>query len=208
VRGEAAAPDAASGQRCHRPDGARRRHRRRRAESARCAWRPSKARRAGPMYQAGTLSGNPLAMVAGIKTLEILGRPGAYEHLDAVTGRLINGLLDAGRAAGHALCGGHISGAPQRLPPCPNTLGVRGRAALLVALPRRHLRRAAPRVCLLVPRCEVAAWLLVSSAPRACAVAAMCRSRCCTVPACLRAARPRSRDRRPAFTSHCRVSLI
>ncbi|KAK9835394.1 hypothetical protein WJX81_006987 [Elliptochloris bilobata] len=65
---------------------------------------------AGPMYQAGTLSGNPLAMVAGIKTLEILGRPGAYEHLDAVTGRLINGLLDAGRAAGHALCGGHISG--------------------------------------------------------------------------------------------------
>jgi len=63
------------------------------------------------MYQAGTLSGNPLAMVAGIKTLEILGRPGAYEHLDAVTGRLINGLLDAGRAAGHALTGGHISGA-------------------------------------------------------------------------------------------------
>ena len=66
---------------------------------------------AGPMYQAGTLSGNPLAMVAGIKTLEILARPGAYEHLDAVTGRLINGLLEAGRAAGHALCGGHISGA-------------------------------------------------------------------------------------------------
>ena len=63
------------------------------------------------MYQAGTLSGNPLAMVAGIKTLEILGRPGAYEHLDAVTGRLINGLLDAGREAGHALSGGHISGA-------------------------------------------------------------------------------------------------
>jgi glutamate-1-semialdehyde aminotransferase len=31
---------------------------------------------AGPMYQAGTLSGNPLAMTAGIKTLEILSRPG------------------------------------------------------------------------------------------------------------------------------------
>lgn len=31
---------------------------------------------AGPMYQAGTLSGNPLAMVAGMKTLEILSRPG------------------------------------------------------------------------------------------------------------------------------------
>ena len=65
---------------------------------------------AGPMYQAGTLSGNPLAMTAGIKTLEILGRPGAYEHLDRVTGKLINGLLEAGRAEGHAVCGGHISG--------------------------------------------------------------------------------------------------
>jgi glutamate-1-semialdehyde 2,1-aminomutase len=65
---------------------------------------------AGPMYQAGTLSGNPLAMAAGIKTLEILGRPGAYEQLDRVTGRLIAGLLDAGREAGHAMTGGHISG--------------------------------------------------------------------------------------------------
>jgi len=37
---------------------------------------------AGPMYQAGTLSGNPLAMAAGIKTLEIFKRPGSYEHLD------------------------------------------------------------------------------------------------------------------------------
>lgn len=62
------------------------------------------------MYQAGTLSGNPLAMVAGIKTLEILDRPGAYEHLDAVTGKLIKGLLQAGREAGHDMCGGHISG--------------------------------------------------------------------------------------------------
>ncbi|KAK9908274.1 hypothetical protein WJX75_005325 [Coccomyxa subellipsoidea] len=65
---------------------------------------------AGPMYQAGTLSGNPLAMVAGIKTLEILDRPGAYEHLDSVTGKLIQGLLQAGRDAGHDMCGGHISG--------------------------------------------------------------------------------------------------
>eukprot|EP00887_Chlorella_sp_A99_P005132 scaffold25.g5132.t1 len=65
---------------------------------------------AGPMYQAGTLSGNPLAMAAGIKTLEILGRPGAYEHLDRVTGRLVDGLLTAARETGHDLCGGHISG--------------------------------------------------------------------------------------------------
>lgn len=60
--------------------------------------------------QAGTLSGNPLAMVAGIKTLEILARPGAYEHLDKVTSRLIKGILDAGKEAGHAMCGSSISG--------------------------------------------------------------------------------------------------
>ena len=60
--------------------------------------------------QAGTLSGNPLAMTAGIKTLEILARPGAYDYLDRITGRLINGLLEAGRETGHAMCGGHISG--------------------------------------------------------------------------------------------------
>merc|ERR1719267_517908 len=50
---------------------------------------------AGPMYQAGTLSGNPLAMTAGLKTLEILSRPGSYEKLDKITKRLIEGILDA-----------------------------------------------------------------------------------------------------------------
>ena len=65
---------------------------------------------AGPMYQAGTLSGNPLAMTAGIKTLEILSRPGSYEHLDKITTKLINGILEAGKAAGHDVCGSSISG--------------------------------------------------------------------------------------------------
>ena len=60
--------------------------------------------------QAGTLSGNPLAMTAGLKTLEILDRPGTYEHLEKITGRLIEGILQAGRDAGHAVSGGHISG--------------------------------------------------------------------------------------------------
>jgi glutamate-1-semialdehyde 2,1-aminomutase len=46
----------------------------------------------GPMYQAGTLSGNPLAMTCGLKTLEILGRPGTYERLTSLTERLIGGL--------------------------------------------------------------------------------------------------------------------
>eukprot|EP00931_Biecheleriopsis_adriatica_P052550 TRINITY_DN3058_c0_g2_i2.p1 TRINITY_DN3058_c0_g2~~TRINITY_DN3058_c0_g2_i2.p1 ORF type:complete len:542 (+),score=127.52 TRINITY_DN3058_c0_g2_i2:91-1626(+) len=65
---------------------------------------------AGPMYQAGTLSGNPLAMTAGIETLKRLKQPGSYEHLDKITGRLINGILDAAKDAGHKVCGGHISG--------------------------------------------------------------------------------------------------
>ena len=65
---------------------------------------------AGPMYQAGTLSGNPLAMVAGIKTLEILSRPGAYEHLAAVTQRLVAGVLAAAKETGHDMCGSSISG--------------------------------------------------------------------------------------------------
>jgi glutamate-1-semialdehyde 2,1-aminomutase len=65
---------------------------------------------AGPMYQAGTLSGNPLAMTAGIKTLEILRQPGSYEYLDQITKRLINGLLAVGQETGHAMYGGSISG--------------------------------------------------------------------------------------------------
>lgn len=65
---------------------------------------------AGPVYQAGTLSGNPLAMTAGMKSLEILSRPGSYEHLDRVSGRLVEGLLAIGKEFGHDVCGGHISG--------------------------------------------------------------------------------------------------
>ena len=60
--------------------------------------------------QAGTLSGNPLAMTAGIKTLEIMDKPGVYEYLDKITGKLIDGILDAARSAGHEVCGGHING--------------------------------------------------------------------------------------------------
>ena len=65
---------------------------------------------AGPMYQAGTLSGNPLAMVAGIKTLEILDRPGAYEHLAAASARIVAGFLAAAKETGHAMVGGSVGG--------------------------------------------------------------------------------------------------
>lgn len=65
---------------------------------------------AGPMYQAGTLSGNPLAMTAGIKTLELLQKPGTYEYLDRITKKLADGLLQIAGETGHAACGGQISG--------------------------------------------------------------------------------------------------
>ncbi len=64
---------------------------------------------AGPMYQAGTLSGNPLAMTAGIKTLELLRKPGTYEQLEQITQKLSNGLLAVAREAGHEVTGGSIS---------------------------------------------------------------------------------------------------
>ncbi|PSB12586.1 glutamate-1-semialdehyde-2,1-aminomutase [filamentous cyanobacterium CCP2] len=65
---------------------------------------------AGPMYQAGTLSGNPLAMTAGIKTLELLKRPGTYEQLDRITKKLAEGMLQVAQETGHVACGGQISG--------------------------------------------------------------------------------------------------
>ncbi len=47
---------------------------------------------AGPMYQAGTLSGNPLAMTCGLKTLEVISRPGNFERVVATTERLVSGM--------------------------------------------------------------------------------------------------------------------
>jgi len=54
----------------------------------------------GPVYQAGTLSGNPLAMAAGTATLETLGRPGVYETLEEMSGALEAGLAERARAHG------------------------------------------------------------------------------------------------------------
>src|SRR5881409_695173 len=57
----------------------------------------------GPVYQAGTLSGNPLAVAAGIKTLELLRRPGFYERLNAVSEELTAGLASEAARAGVVL---------------------------------------------------------------------------------------------------------
>jgi glutamate-1-semialdehyde 2,1-aminomutase len=58
----------------------------------------------GPVYQAGTLSGNPLAMAAGLATMELLRRPGTYQRLEALSARLGDGLLAAAKAAGVPAC--------------------------------------------------------------------------------------------------------
>jgi glutamate-1-semialdehyde 2,1-aminomutase len=56
----------------------------------------------GPVYQAGTLSGNPLALAAGLATIDILARPGTYEHLEKLGARLEAGLRSAAAEAGVA----------------------------------------------------------------------------------------------------------
>ena len=57
----------------------------------------------GPVYQAGTLSGNPIAMVAGLKTLELISEPEFFEALTTKTEYLLSGLHDAARETGIAL---------------------------------------------------------------------------------------------------------
>ncbi|HID44132.1 MAG TPA: glutamate-1-semialdehyde-2,1-aminomutase [Chromatiaceae bacterium] len=64
----------------------------------------------GPVYQAGTLSGNPVAMAAGLKTLELVSRPGFFEELGSKTEKLITGLVQASRDAGVAVTQNHVGG--------------------------------------------------------------------------------------------------
>ena len=63
----------------------------------------------GPVYQAGTLSGNPLAMTAGIKTLELLKQEGTYEKLETTTSRLIDGIKEVASTNGIEITGGSVS---------------------------------------------------------------------------------------------------
>jgi glutamate-1-semialdehyde 2,1-aminomutase len=64
----------------------------------------------GPVYQAGTLSGNPLAMAAGLATLEGISAPGFHERLGAATRRLVEGIGEAADAAGVAVATNHVCG--------------------------------------------------------------------------------------------------
>jgi len=63
---------------------------------------------AGPMYQAGTLSGNPLAMTAGIETLKVLQEPGVWDRLEATGEQLLEGLIGAAKQAGIAVSASRV----------------------------------------------------------------------------------------------------
>ena len=64
----------------------------------------------GPVYQAGTLSGNPVAMAAGLKTLELISAPGFYEALQIKTETLVSGIRQAAAQAGVAMTSNQVGG--------------------------------------------------------------------------------------------------
>lgn len=64
----------------------------------------------GPVYQAGTLSGNPLAMAAGLKTLEIISRPGFFDKLTLKTCDFVNKLAEKARLNGIPLAVNQVGG--------------------------------------------------------------------------------------------------
>ncbi len=64
----------------------------------------------GPVYQAGTLSGNPLAMAAGLATLTEVEKPGFYQNLSVMSGKLIRALSDVSNSLNIPFCGASIGG--------------------------------------------------------------------------------------------------
>ncbi|MFO1321069.1 MAG: glutamate-1-semialdehyde 2,1-aminomutase [Burkholderiales bacterium] len=64
----------------------------------------------GPVYQAGTLSGNPVAVAAGLATLKLVQAPGFFERLTASTQRLVAGLVETARSRGIAFSGDSVGG--------------------------------------------------------------------------------------------------
>src|SRR5205085_12363819 len=63
----------------------------------------------GPVYQAGTLSGNPLAMAAGLATINFLcEHPEIYARLESLSARVVDGVLHAAREAGVALIANRV----------------------------------------------------------------------------------------------------
>jgi glutamate-1-semialdehyde 2,1-aminomutase len=64
----------------------------------------------GPVYQAGTLSGNPVAMAAGLTTLKLIQSPGFHQHLSNQTQNLTNGILERAHDAGIPMAANQVGG--------------------------------------------------------------------------------------------------
>ena len=64
----------------------------------------------GAVYQAGTLSGNPVAVAAGLATLKLVQAPGFFERLGATTGRVVQGLVHEARKRGFEFSGDSVGG--------------------------------------------------------------------------------------------------
>ncbi len=62
----------------------------------------------GPIYQAGTLSGNPVAMAAGLANLEEISKPGFYDELNRLTEKLAKGLVTRAQAFNIPMCENHV----------------------------------------------------------------------------------------------------
>jgi glutamate-1-semialdehyde 2,1-aminomutase len=62
----------------------------------------------GPVYQAGTLAGNPVAMAAGLKSLEIISRSGFYDELETKTRRLVTGILEVAENNAIPMCANQV----------------------------------------------------------------------------------------------------
>ena len=64
----------------------------------------------GPVYQAGTLSGNPVAMAAGLATMKLIEQPGFYEGISTKVERLVNGIMAEAKKAGVPMTENHVGG--------------------------------------------------------------------------------------------------
>lgn len=64
----------------------------------------------GPVYQAGTLSGNPVAMAAGLATMKLIGESGFFERLAATTQKLVTGMQQAAREINIPFCAASVGG--------------------------------------------------------------------------------------------------